>query len=303
LAAHDYHDFMGQASERLASEYLRIRKKAKEDPGTAGDQGEENWKELLKDWLPASCHIVTKGRLLSATGVAGPQVDVIVLHPAYPPGLLGSKQYFIGGVLAAFECKTTLRSGDVEQFLKNSVANHRVVGGRIGTPYKELLSPLTYGLLAHSHVWTSPDSQVRESLYGKIDEHDKNLISHPRQRPDIICVADLATWSKTTSLNAGSLIAPETEPSADSGYFQSSGLTVTPLAAMVSQLLRRLSWEYPEMRAIATYIGHTGFQGGAYATRQWPASECLSAQVLSKLPHKYSVGQPEWWQEWGHHFP
>ena len=42
---HDLHDFMQQLSDEMAAEYDRIQKRAAEDPGTAGDQGEENWAE------------------------------------------------------------------------------------------------------------------------------------------------------------------------------------------------------------------------------------------------------------------
>jgi hypothetical protein len=38
----------------MAEEYDRIQKRATEDPGTAGDQGEENWATLLRNWLQIS---------------------------------------------------------------------------------------------------------------------------------------------------------------------------------------------------------------------------------------------------------
>ena len=49
---HDLYDFMRQIDAEMAAEYNRIRKRTAEDPGTAGDQGEENWAELLREWLP-----------------------------------------------------------------------------------------------------------------------------------------------------------------------------------------------------------------------------------------------------------
>jgi len=36
------------SNKEIEEEYNRIRKRAYEDPGTAGDQGEENWAELLR---------------------------------------------------------------------------------------------------------------------------------------------------------------------------------------------------------------------------------------------------------------
>jgi hypothetical protein len=50
--AHDLHEFIQQLGAKMEAEYKRIRKVASSDPGTAGDEGEENWAQLLRDWLP-----------------------------------------------------------------------------------------------------------------------------------------------------------------------------------------------------------------------------------------------------------
>jgi hypothetical protein len=101
--------FLRQDLAEIASEYKRIYSRTTEDPGTAGDEGEENWKALLEQWLPDSYKVVTKGRILGVDGTASPQVDVIVLQPSYPARLLNKKVYLVHGVAAAFECKTTSR--------------------------------------------------------------------------------------------------------------------------------------------------------------------------------------------------
>src|SRR5229473_1687089 len=100
---HDIHDFVRKAQGDLQAEYLRIRRRATEDPGTAGDQGEENWATLLRSWLPQYFHVITKGRILTQDGYVSPQIDVLVLSPAYPEILLDKKIYLSGGVVAAFE--------------------------------------------------------------------------------------------------------------------------------------------------------------------------------------------------------
>ena len=61
---HDLYDFMRQLSNEMAAEYDRIQKRTTEDPGTAGDQGEENWADLLRGWLPRTYEVVTKGRII-----------------------------------------------------------------------------------------------------------------------------------------------------------------------------------------------------------------------------------------------
>ncbi|MFF8021546.1 DUF6602 domain-containing protein [Streptomyces sp. NPDC007896] len=58
-------------------EYERIRLRATEDPGTAGDEGEENWASLFRKWLPGDLQITTKGRVLCGNGDTTDQVDIV----------------------------------------------------------------------------------------------------------------------------------------------------------------------------------------------------------------------------------
>jgi hypothetical protein len=149
MEAHDIHDFVIASQRTIEEEYQRIQKRAVEDPGTAGDQGEENWASLLRAWLPSYFHVVTKGRILTETGYASPQVDVLVLLPSYPKILLDKKLYLAGGVAAAFECKTTLKAEHVQTAVETAAKLKRNLPKRIGSPYKELNSTIIYGLLAH----------------------------------------------------------------------------------------------------------------------------------------------------------
>jgi hypothetical protein len=88
---HELRTFFEQVTQEMAAEYRRIYARTHEDPGTAGDEGESNWSNLLSDWLPSDVHVVTKGRILGANGVASPQVDVVVLSGDYPRKLLGKE--------------------------------------------------------------------------------------------------------------------------------------------------------------------------------------------------------------------
>lgn len=54
----DLLEFLLRETQNMENEYYRIQKRVKEDPGTAGDEGEENWKYLLKSWLPPTFHLV-----------------------------------------------------------------------------------------------------------------------------------------------------------------------------------------------------------------------------------------------------
>src|ERR1041384_2880064 len=105
MKKHSLFKLMGAVKESLSSDYSRIRARSREDPGTAGNQAEENWAEILRNWLPANYRVVTKGRILFKDGSTSPQVDVLVLTSSYPRGLGNEKYFFSGGVVAAFECK------------------------------------------------------------------------------------------------------------------------------------------------------------------------------------------------------
>ena len=59
--SHELAYLLQQVQETLASEYQRIVARAQEDPGTAGDQGEENWAGFLRQWLPLGITWLPRG--------------------------------------------------------------------------------------------------------------------------------------------------------------------------------------------------------------------------------------------------
>ncbi|HFO0261719.1 TPA: DUF6602 domain-containing protein [Serratia marcescens] len=192
---HELFSFFKSISTTLALEYERISARSKEDPGTAGDEVEENWKQLLEHWLPPNYRVVTKGRLLSSNGEASPQIDIIVLKPSYPPFLIDKKYYLIGGVAAAFECKTTLRPRDLEKAFETAATIARLCKKKTGNPCIELLPPVPYGVLAHSHSWKGEEEDVVNQLSEKIKELGKKYAQHPRELLENICIANLAGWT------------------------------------------------------------------------------------------------------------
>ena len=165
--SHDLHDFMNQITSEMSFEYERIQKRATEDPGTAGDQGEENWAKLLREWLPRGYEVVTKGRIISHDGKTSPQIDILVLKNSYPKKLLDKKLYLAAGVIAAFECKITLKPTHITEAFNKSVSIKGLYSERMGSPYRELHSPIIYGLLAHSHRLGGKESTPEEKITKK----------------------------------------------------------------------------------------------------------------------------------------
>jgi hypothetical protein len=303
---------MRQISAEMSAEYARIQMRATEDPGTAGDQGEENWAELLREWLPRSYEVVTKGRIISQEGVTSPQIDVLVLKGAYPKKLLNKKLYLAAGVAAAFECKTTLKASHVSEAVENCVKIKSLYPDRTGTPYRELHSPLVYGLLAHSHSWKGEGSTPDRNIEQKLQEVDGLHVSHPRQQLDLLCVADLAAWtsSKTT------FVGPRQNPnwsamasvygpngSATSAFmgrartYPQQAEQFTPIGVLISYISQKLAWEDPLLRDLADYYRITNIAGsGMGYVRMWPSS-IYSEEIRPRVEAgMLSSGKP--WDEW-----
>lgn len=318
MLQNDLYEYIAGASETMSREYQRIQRRASDDPGTAGDQGEENWAALLRDWLPSYFHIVTKGQILGPEGHTSPQVDVLVLSPSYPRALLDKKQYLAGGVVAAFECKTSLKAGHVEKSVDTAARVRELLPKRTGTPYRELHSPIIYGLLAHSHSWKAPESQPLVNIENKLLESDKSRIQYPREMLDLVCVADLATWAGVRFSVQVSRQRGEIALNIGTGYLvhhaqdvEHEGVTIeqaegfTPIGTMLTDLLQRLAWEHPEMRQLAQYFVVTGIQGSGHGTsRSWPL-DLYSDEVGSRVAAM--VEGDDWsserWTEWRPAFP
>ncbi len=170
---HDLFDFMEAVKQDMGLEYKRIRERATEDPSIAGSQGEGSWAEFFKNWLPSNYHVVTKGRILNERGESTPEIDILILHPSYPKKLLAldKKYYLAGGVVAAFECKLTLKTRDIVSAIQKSVQIKEMIPIKNGTPYDELHHFIIYGLLAHSHSYKCDYKKAAFDILERLNTH------------------------------------------------------------------------------------------------------------------------------------
>jgi hypothetical protein len=312
VPSNDLFDFLKAQTAAIAAEYERIRKRAAEDPGTAGDQGEENWATLLREWLPPSFQIVTKGRILGIDGVASPQVDVVILSPAYPTFLLDKKLYLAAGVLAAFECKITLTASHIRDAVQNSVLIKSLGQKEEATPYKELHSPILYGLLAHSHSWKGEDSRPNDNVNNSLNQSDLQFVRHPRETLDLICVADLATWVVMKVTFFGPSFSPWSPEMANTYGPRGSATTsylrsaiggprqtpdFTPIGAMLGALTNQLAWGTPMLRNLADYYRMANMLGsGEGAMRFWNSS--IYSDAIRGRVEAGQLTSGARWDEW-----
>ncbi|WP_017814763.1 DUF6602 domain-containing protein [Paenibacillus shenyangensis] len=313
---HDIHDFLLAAQRDIQDEYTRILKRAKEDPGTAGDQGEENWASLLKSWLPSYFQIVTKGRILCDNGYASPQVDVLVLHPSYPKVLLDKKLYLAAGVAAAFECKTTLKASHIKEAVRTASSLKKNISNRLGSPYKELNSSIIYGILAHSYSWKAQNSKPIDNVEKTLWAADKEFVEHPIQQIDFITVSDLATWqtSKIVYMSPKILDGNETlkeiygeNGSAVTSYTASAiggdhqKDYFTPISVLLAGLFSKLSWTFKDMRELEWYFRKVNMMGsGQGRIRKWPIT--IYSQEIRERVFNGELSNEMTFDEWNNIF-
>jgi hypothetical protein len=314
---HELEDFLEQDQVEIAAEYERIFRRSTEDPGTAGDQGEENWAELLRQWLPPTYQVMTKGRILFPDRTATPQIDLLVLRGAYPLRLLTKKLYLSSGVVAAFECKNTLTAKHIATAAATAALLKSSTYLRQGTVREELHAPPVYGLLAHSHSWKGDASTPINNVDVKVAEV-LNGAAHPSELFDIICIADLAAWTLVHMVecpwtyeddeyrqfrqDAGAL------PDGDvmTGFFrygsadyEPTAEAPNPIAVLVAELLKRLGWDDPDLLPLADYFRIAGITAaGTMDTRVFPLdvfSEGVQERLKSQGP---STGPESYWDPW-----
>ena len=314
---HELRAFLDQDLAEISSEYSRIRKHASEDPGTAGDEGEENWASLLRHWLPPTYQVVTKGRMLSAAGVRSPQLDVLVLSPSYPKRLLDKKVYLASGVLAAFECKTTLKAKHVAEAAATSADLSELVTRASGTPHRELFQLPVFGVLAHSHDWKSPASTPAANLDAAL-EAGHCAAAHPRQLMDLVCVADLNCWVMHKTTYVGPAVVAEWPKLRGIWGLPDDGGTMTaytrwsdsgfgpqpnPIAVFVAALVQRLAWNDAGLRPLADYFRLANIEGASQGDmRAWPAADVFSAELARELQAGRMVSGDAW-SEWAVQLP
>ncbi len=312
--AHDLLEWMRQLQVDMAMHYEQIRKRSREDPGTAGDQGEADWAKLLTEWLPPTLQVVTKGRIIGPDNIVGPQIDVLVLKDIYPKGMLNRKLYLSSGVAAAFECKTTLRTHHISEAVETAGKIKQLSQRRGGSPYNELHTPIIYGLLAHSHSWVKDKSQPEKTVTSKLLEADRQFVAHPRNCLDLLCVSNLGMWASwKTTFNPPSLFATLAgygeHGAATSSYMastcrhNSASDSFTPIGSLLAYLSRRLAWEIPSLRQLADYYYQVSLTGGGTVHERIWTSSIYSDPVRQRVERgQMTPAGLGVWDEWSNMF-
>lgn len=300
--SHDFFDFMKSNQELIALEYERIQKRVKEDPGTAGDQGEENWAEFFENWLPPIFPIVTKGRIINSQGLTSNQIDLLILNPVYPRSLYKKKLYFAGGVIAAFECKITLRPAHLRKYFVNAAKIKQLYSNKVGSLYDELNKPIVYGLLCHSaNGWKLNGNKLDNKIFSSIGKASLNSLPEieksiplimPSHLIDFICITDTALYSLVKFVLFGDEMKEQKEMLFGEGiedciasfYIKENAESKgTVLGSLLTELYTRIAYTNIQIQPFAEELKNITFRiGEGIRPIRWDMS-ILSQGVLEKL--------------------
>jgi hypothetical protein len=234
------------------------------------------------------------------------ETDLVIFRPSYPKALRKREEVLSGGIAAAFSVKLTLDAAGIRDGFERArdIRRAQVVLG--GTPRREMLGSFPVGILAHSHEWKAEASTPLDNVTRNCMDRDNELCSHPRETVDLICVADLATWSTMRVPYVPPVAAMHTpgvsERQTREGYAVSAiagtdpAGTPSPVASFLANLLARLSYDDPTIAPLASSYSAMGSHGrGAGAQRMWELADVFSSDVLQKLSIRGLQGAGDSW--------
>jgi hypothetical protein len=279
----------------VQEDWERLHAAARKDPQRAGHGGEATWADLLRKWLPRTYEVQTRKYILPETEDAPDprETDIVVYSPGYPDAFRGREEVLAGGVAAAFNVRLTLDAEGIRDATERAVEIRRHLKPRYGCVRGELLGPFPVGLVAHSHGWVNEGSTPTDNVTEAAAARDTELVLHPRECLDLICVADLGTWTTMRS--------PWIEMGEDGARCHVSRiaahpeLSPTPVASFVTHLLKRLSYADPSLRPVTDGLFALEMLGiGGAIPRQWKLDAVFSEEVREQLPARLRPPDVDW---------
>ena len=202
---HEHHEWLADVNESIVESYEREQEQARRRERTqeTGHGVESRWDEILSDWLPPQYEIAKRKYLLLETEDGPPltkETDLVIFHPHYPAKLRKRHHVLASGVVAAFSSRRTVGRNDIKDAYEEAITLRRGMKIREGTQQAHLIPPVFFGLLGESHDWKAPGSTPKENIKSITEEFDRDLVSAPREGLDFLCIADLGTWGRVTTV-------------------------------------------------------------------------------------------------------
>lgn len=303
-----HHQWIQDAATDIQRDYDRLYAQATER-GRAQEVGHGNetiWQNFLTNWLPPQYEVATRKYIVGTkdTDENPFETDLVVFHPGYPRRLRTESHVMAAGVAAAFSTKLTLRRAGLAEAAESSHKLQQMLVTEEGSARTELWKPYVYGILSASHTWKAENSRPVDNIENALFDDVTKYAMHPSAMLDLICVADLALWSKTADFwvhfeddeDPATFIAAKIQTT----HYRPNSVEANPLTLLLSALYEFLSWRNEDMKPIARDFKMTNPQpGGAGWQHSWPVGAVLSVEAIKGLqqadPTK-TQGKDSWHQ-------
>jgi hypothetical protein len=203
---HEHHEWLADLNKSIVDSYEREQVEIAGKPERIQELGhrvEDRWKGVLTDWLPPEYQVEKRKYILLETedGLKmTKETDLVVFYPHYPKNLRAKTAVLASGVAAAFSVRRTVGRDDIKDAYENGLTLRRGMKIRDATLQAHLIPPVFFGLLGDSHDWKAPTSTPKDNIKDTTQEFDRDLVKTPREGLDLLCIADLGTWSRTTAV-------------------------------------------------------------------------------------------------------
>lgn len=187
------HDVFENRQKELEARLTRARTLT--HPTNAGDEGEESWVEVLRDFLPRRYDISRHRFVIDSDGDISEQQDIVIYDGQFAPTFLvigGTRFIPIESVYAVMEVKPTLSKGTLQyagskagsvRKLRMKPGDHRIHTGELITGEG---GRVLAGILTHDSDWRPP--------FGK-PFHENLRALPPEQQIDLGCVVREGAFS------------------------------------------------------------------------------------------------------------
>lgn len=307
---HEHHQWLADVNRSIVESYEREVAMAQRRSNTqrVGHRVESRWHRVLLDWLPPQYDVGKRKYLLLETE-DGPartkEHDLVVFHPCYPMDLRDRDDVLASGVAAVFSMKRTINKATIAEAYKDAAILRAGMKIREGTPREHLAPPVFFGLLGESHDWKRDPKQTVRKLVDELD----HKVTVPREGLDMLCIADLGYWARSTSIVRTETwngiqvpFPPPPELLAQLADLAKQDIVISglrhdyndqqPLSAVthfIGSLWAKLAINDPAVRPLADgfRITNTFPQGGGLAFRRWTVAELTTPRIADGVRREF----------------
>lgn len=187
---------LAELDTRVQSAYEDSAHAARADPQQAGHVAEAAWKRVLEEWLPPGYGVGVRKYITPETNEDEFETDLVVFRPVVPEVVRAQTRIPHGAVAAAFSVRRSADRDGVKDATSRAARLRRSMDrSNLHSDQERIHPAYPVGFLAMGHRWSGSKAAVSERVLDTILDIDHALAEQPSESLDLVCVANVGTWS------------------------------------------------------------------------------------------------------------